>query len=304
MRKIVGMTLSIFLVTGTGWMIIKGAGYGKPGITVLLFHQLGDQVENNTLAVKKFESLMKYLLRKQIKVLSLKELENVLIKKTSLSSRAVHLTFDDGLISFYDDVWPILKKYKFTASIYVVPEFVGKTLYHDIENRSYSLASPGESAVVWKQRFMDWGQIEKLKESGIAVQSHTMRHRALRLMDKESIKKDFMDSKAVIEKKLGNKVRWLSYPWGEAPADGRQLLKEAGYRAAFICEPKEHRLTGHRPLDRIPRYEISAFTSSLDKVLIVNGWMPVKEKVLLLSRYVLFLQLARKALHTVSEVKQ
>ncbi|MBN8698312.1 MAG: polysaccharide deacetylase family protein [Chitinophagales bacterium] len=51
------------------------------------------------------------------------ELEQLLLQKKS-TANTCHITFDDGLLSFYTVVFPLLKKHKVPASLFVSPEVI------------------------------------------------------------------------------------------------------------------------------------------------------------------------------------
>src|SRR5580698_7351381 len=71
-----------------------------------------------------------------------------------LPEKVVVLTFDDGCISHYKYVAPLLKKYGFGATFYVC-EFPGW---------------PDSS------KYMSWGQIRQLSEWGFEIGNHTWHH--------------------------------------------------------------------------------------------------------------------------------
>ena len=52
-------------------------------------------------------------------------------------------------------------------------------------------------------------------------------------MTDEQVRKELQDSKAVVEKELGNKVRYFAYPSGHGDERIARLVLEAGYIAAW-----------------------------------------------------------------------
>jgi peptidoglycan/xylan/chitin deacetylase (PgdA/CDA1 family) len=61
------------------------------------------------------------LLRKKFKLISITNLEDYYYKKKSLKN-ACHITVDDGDKSFYEIIYPILKKYDIPATLFVSPK--------------------------------------------------------------------------------------------------------------------------------------------------------------------------------------
>jgi hypothetical protein len=71
------------------------------------------------------------------------------------------------------------------------------------------------------------------------------------------MKKEILDSKKVIEQRLGIKVNALAYPYGVYNDKARALVKEGGYDAAFTVYGQ--RLThSSPPYDLLGRYAIEA----------------------------------------------
>lgn len=86
------------------------------------------------------------------------------------------------------------------------------------------------------QQLMSWEQIKQLKDANIAVGSHTVSHRVLATLSKEEQRNELIDSKRILEEKIGHEVRSLSYPVGGPShfTDTTKLLaKEAGYLNAY-----------------------------------------------------------------------
>src|ERR1043166_982460 len=101
-------------------------------IPVLMYHGISDDVFKVPYgfllqAVNEFESCMRYLVRKGFTTITLQELYDHLKFNVALPPRSIVLTFDDGYLDNWVYVYPILKKYRLKATIFVVPEFVDPT---------------------------------------------------------------------------------------------------------------------------------------------------------------------------------
>lgn len=81
---------------------------------VLVFHQ----EENGQL----FESII-VALQKRYRLVSIGELEQLLVQKQD-TRNICHLSFDDGDISFYNAIFPVLKRYKVPASLFLSPDVI------------------------------------------------------------------------------------------------------------------------------------------------------------------------------------
>ncbi|MHA1344597.1 MAG: polysaccharide deacetylase family protein, partial [Promethearchaeota archaeon] len=98
------------------------------GIRILSYHKINDDYPNwlnlNT-KVSTFEKQMAYL-KKHYHILSLKEAINLLETKQKIHDNIITVTFDDGYKCIYKNVFPLLKKYKIPATIFLTvnpPEY-------------------------------------------------------------------------------------------------------------------------------------------------------------------------------------
>ncbi len=145
-----------------------------------------------------------------------------------LPEKPVLLTFDDGYGGHYQYVYPLLKKYEYPAvfSIYIKKmEMTG-----------------GRSSVTWEQ----------LKEMAtdplVTIVSHSVTHpRDLRQLNDEDLRKEIFDSKQILEKELGIKVPYFTYPEGKADDRVKQVVTEAGYRAALSMNDLDEHFAGESP---------------------------------------------------------
>ncbi len=121
------------------------------------------------------------------------------------------LTFDDGTDDFLTDAAPVLSRLELPAVIYVNPSRVGM---------------PG---------FLGWHDIRELSRAGVHVGSHCLDHRSLRSLGRSDIRRQLVESRRVLEDRLGREVSSLAYPYGTARDFDECVVAEvssAGYRSA------------------------------------------------------------------------
>ncbi|MGB9720053.1 MAG: polysaccharide deacetylase family protein [bacterium] len=130
------------------------------------------------------------------------------------------ITFDDGEENLYHYAFPILKKYRCPAIVFLVVDYIGMENYWDIS--------------IWKKRnrHLDWHQILEMKESGVSFGSHTMSHCNLARMNSERLEYEIFESKRVLEKYLGP-IDAISYPFNRINPVVLSKVKEAGYKYGF-----------------------------------------------------------------------
>lgn len=83
---------------------------------------------------------------------------------------------------------------------------------------------------------LSWEDIGALSEEGVEIGAHTLRHPNLAVIPEEDAIIEIKESKSIIEKRIGKKVRFFSYPTGIWNEKVKSLVKDAGYETAFITE--------------------------------------------------------------------
>ena len=108
------------------------------------------------------------------------------------NERKVLLTIDDGLLSFYQHAWPILKEKDIPFILFVSTREVG----------SYN--------------YMNWDQILELhKSTNVEIGNHSHSHEYLVEKNSKTIKNDILKSINIFKEKLGKNSIFFSYPFGE-----------------------------------------------------------------------------------------
>lgn len=83
---------------------------------------------------------------------------------------------------------------------------------------------------------MTWPQLKQVRSAGISVESHSASHRKLARLDAESIKKELLDSKSLLEKELGVGVAAVCYPAGSYDEHVARIAADAGYKLGFTTQ--------------------------------------------------------------------
>lgn len=126
----------------------------------------------------------------------------------------VALTFDDGYVDAATEALPLLQRFGFTATFYIVTDFVGR---------------PG---------YMTWDDIRNLQANGMEIGSHTLSHPDLTYYDPEVVYDEIVLSRVIIQRKLGAPVHSFCYPLGRYDESYMpELVREAGYTNAVTTYP-------------------------------------------------------------------
>ncbi len=223
-------------------------------IPVLMYHHLynGNLKEspfkNNSavISVDMFKEQMKYLHDNGFYTATLEELERFLNKEIPLPKKTVVITFDDGYYSNIEYAYPILKKYGFKATIFVVG------------NKAKN-ASKDHNLKTGTLRGLSYEDMNKTSDV-FDFQSHTYdkHHRidnraALLTLTKEEMLEDFTSIKEELN------TRYFAYPFGAYNGTVIEALKETGHALAFTI--KSGYVTVNSPKYELPRFTISPLTS-------------------------------------------
>ncbi|UHR02688.1 polysaccharide deacetylase family protein [Peptoniphilus sp. GNH] len=208
-------------------------------IKVFMLHHIDkDAINAATITRGKLEELLKLIRDKDYHCLSLGEIRSYVEDGVDIPQKSVLLTFDDGYLSNYKIVYPLLKKYGLRAVFCPIGSSIGKDTYKDTGEKiipHYSLDEIKEMAksgiIEFASHGYDIHQSEKFEKG-------QCRPSILKL-DSETedqyiayIKKDFEEFKK-LEDVLGYKIRAMAYPLGEHDGLSDVLVREAGIDQTF-----------------------------------------------------------------------
>ena len=103
----------------------------SPGVPVLNYHQVEDKDGNPlTLYCDQFDQQMAYLAEEGYHTITLDEMMDAAESGAPLPAKPVVITLDDGYVDNYEYAYPILKKYGFKATIFLINDFTGVYPYY------------------------------------------------------------------------------------------------------------------------------------------------------------------------------
>jgi len=213
--------------------------------TVLMYHSINTNSLFFTVRSENFAEQMAYLKNKRFNIISLNQLVELIEEKKLIPQKTIVLTFDDGYKDNYFSAYPILKKYNFPATIFLVPDLIGQTT----RNRQN---------IVFKM--LDWPQIQEMHQSGlIDFQPHSLTHQKLDRIKSTEVEHEVKESKIIIEEKLNKKCYFFAYPGGNFNEAAIDILKENGFRAALTIN--NALADRNSDLFKLPRKSINTETS-------------------------------------------
>jgi peptidoglycan/xylan/chitin deacetylase (PgdA/CDA1 family) len=174
-------------------------------VSIIMYHALHEQRSPISIAPATFEWQMRWLAEQRYHIIPLSRAVACLNGESSLPPRSVVLTFDDGFESVYTVALPVLARYGFPATVFLVSEYCAG--WNDW---------PGQPQAVPRLRLMDWGQIGEMDRHGIDFGAHTCSHPRLDDLPPGRVTPEVLGSKATIEDRLGHAVRHFAYPYGRS----------------------------------------------------------------------------------------
>lgn len=185
-------------------------------VPVLMYHHIEiNPRPNDTLyaalyvSPSQLDQQLSYFSTHNYHAITLDELWNALNKKATLPSNPIVLTFDDGYQSFYDNAYPLLKKYNLKAVQFVITQVEGAPAY------------------------LSWSEIVEMDKSGLVeIAAHTRHHPNLPDLSQAAIIDEIQGSKNDLEQHLRHPVNWFAYPYGSYNPFIIQTVKNAGFKGA------------------------------------------------------------------------
>lgn len=195
-------------------------------IPILFYHKIDSPVSQAKekslyVAVESFERQMKYLKWRNYTPIHLGELLKILKGEQKPAFKPIVITFDDGYEDNYTYAFPVLKKFGFKATIFLVTRDIGKV--SGVWMNSHEKL---------KTKLLNWEQIKEMHKWRVDFQSHTHSHTVLTRLNDKGIKNELTLSKQIIEEKLGSKVNFLCYPRGDFDERVKELVRKTGYSGA------------------------------------------------------------------------
>jgi peptidoglycan/xylan/chitin deacetylase (PgdA/CDA1 family)/folate-dependent phosphoribosylglycinamide formyltransferase PurN len=171
--------------------------------TVLLYHRVNDTSKDKlTTSVNRFIEHLATV-RSRYPVVTLQAAREALAAGHYLGPNVVVITFDDGYADNYECAAPILEHFRLPATFFVTAGLVGtsRPFAHD-------------ARFPHQFRTLTWDQVEGLAARGFGIGSHGMTHANLARCPLEEARREIVESRELIQRRLGAPVTCFAYPFG------------------------------------------------------------------------------------------
>lgn len=185
-------------------------------VPILIYHSVRPYYSGITNLVKEytvppdiFDSQLKYMKENGFTPIMPDDLADYLVSGKALPAKPFMITFDDGWRNQFRYAFPILQKYRYPGVFYV---------YSDVIDRKV---------------FLTWDDIKTMMGSGMIIGDHTKSHPELpKITDDALLRQEIIDSKKIIEGRIGKTVDAFAYPFGEYNKKSVAMVEQGGYASA------------------------------------------------------------------------
>jgi len=175
-------------------------GYKVP---TLMYHAVSDEIwspySDLFVSPVEMEAQLQYLQENGFTTIHFSDLEHI-----DAIEKPVLLTFDDGYLDNYTELFPLLKKYNAKATVFAITKSIGT---HHL--------------------YFNWEQAREMADSNLVeIHSHTVSHPNLDELTYEQQQYELEQSQLDILRNIGRESYVLCYPTGRYNADTLELVDD------------------------------------------------------------------------------
>ncbi len=198
------------------------------GTRILMYHAFGHPGEPPSRYVvpgRRFARQMAWLRWRGYRVLRLEDFLRDRRAYELPPARSLVITMDDGYADNHAVAYPILRRHRFPATIFLVSGAIGAANRWD------------EGSVLSGRPLASCRAIEEMRSGGISYGAHTRTHPPLTAIEAGRAREEIEGSRADLEDRLGQPIAAFSYPYGKYDATIEEVVKERGFAGA--CTVRE-----------------------------------------------------------------
>ena len=218
------------------------------GIPILTYHSIDDSGSVISTPALKFREQMQILQDRQFNIIPLNNLVNLMRNRRPLPGRTAVITFGDGFKNFYLKAYPILQEFGYSATVFLVPEYIGKTSKWNTILRGMPVLD-----------LLGWSQIKEMANKGIDFGAHSMTHESLAKLSLEEARQEIVKSKSAIEEHINHDVTIFCYPYGITNSQVKEIV-QAEFQGA--CGTNMDFVSMHSDIYELPRIDMYYFSKN------------------------------------------
>lgn len=207
-------------------------------VPIIMYHQVKDNgLGNDVISPEELESDLKFLKDNHYNTITMTQLIDYVYNKKEIPQNPVILSFDDGYLSTYLNVYPLLKEYNMKIVLSVIGKSIDEFSNVCDENINYS--------------HVTWDEVKEMQISGLVeIQNHSYNlHKNTKgrygcyQMENESLEQyekflsnDLDSLQKQIMSVTGTFPNTFTYPYGKYNDKTEAIVKKLGFKATLTCK--------------------------------------------------------------------
>ena len=221
--------------------------------TILMYHRFGeDQYPSTNIRIEQFEAHLDLLASGGYHIWPLSKIVDHLRQGLDMPDKTVAITIDDAYLSVFTEARPRLKAHNFPYTVFVATQPV------DRNQRGY----------------MSWDQIRILQDEGVQIGSQTTSHPHMHQISITDAEDELTSSNERFLTEIGQRPRLFAYPFGEYNLDVIEVVKQAGFDAAF--GQNSGIAHGYNGFFELPRFAMNEQYGSIERLQLAIDGLPLK----------------------------
>lgn len=229
---------SIIYAVGTEFNAVNTMAKESVDVPIIMYHHfLKEQARwgKYVISPDDFEKDLIYLEEHGYTTVLMQDLINYVYSNIPLPEKPIVITFDDGYLSNYAYIYPILQKHNAKAVISIVGVYTDLFTENPDDKINYS--------------HLNWDQVKELVDSpNVEIQNHSYdmhkvsprrgSSRKKGESDKDYINaldKDILYFQNLIEEHTGYRPTTYTYPLGETCKGSEEILRNMGFVSTLTC---------------------------------------------------------------------
>ncbi len=225
-------------------------------VPVLMYHHVSPSPGMITSSPANFEDNLRWLKRHGYRSLSSDEFAAHLNGQAA-PGKSVLITFDDGYLDNWVYAYPLLKKYGFSAMLFVVTSWIGDGEARPHEGKGQPLPPTPDhheceriiAAGRADEVMLRWSEIERMRSDGVfEIHSHTHTHTRWDLTEpggkNARMRQELRDSRDTLSERLGGVSEHFCWPQGYYDDDYVEIARQSGFRYLYTTHAFGRNLPG------------------------------------------------------------
>ena len=241
----------LFMVMVYG--MTSGTTFAADYATVLMYHRFGEnQYPSTNIRIEQFEAHLDMLGNNNYTIWPLSKIVDHLQQGIDLPDKTVAITIDDAYLSVFTEARPRLKARNIPYTVFVATQPVDR----------------GQNG------YMSWDQIRILQDEGVQIGSQTRSHPHMHKISITDAEDELKISNERFLEEIGLRPKLFAYPFGEYNLDVIELVKQAGFDAAF--GQNSGIAHGYNGFFELPRFAMNEQYGTIDRLQLAINGLPLK----------------------------